>query len=138
MPTTHPSSADSQALLRRLVDATNAHDVEAIVQCFAVDYRNETPAHPGRGFVGKSHVRRNWRQIFADIPDIVVDVVDSIGNDAHIWSEWEMHGTRRDGQVDRLRGVIIFRVDGQRMVSARFYLEQVDVVHDASPVGGES
>ena len=32
--------------------ATNAHDLDALVACFAEDYENETPAHPGSGLPG--------------------------------------------------------------------------------------
>ena len=56
--------------LARLEHATNAHDVNEVVACFAADYRNETPAHPERGFTGREQVRGNWEQIFAAIPDI--------------------------------------------------------------------
>lgn len=56
------------ALVARLCRATNAHDLEAVVACFAPDYRNETPAHPERGFTGSDQVRKNWQQIFATIP----------------------------------------------------------------------
>jgi hypothetical protein len=31
------------AMVERLCAATNAHDLEAIVSCFATGYRNETP-----------------------------------------------------------------------------------------------
>jgi NADH dehydrogenase len=34
------------ALVQRLRQATNDHDLDALAGCFAVDYRNETPAHP--------------------------------------------------------------------------------------------
>ena len=50
------------AVLRRLQDATNAHDIEAICACFAPGYRNETPVHPARGFTGSEQVHRNWAQ----------------------------------------------------------------------------
>ena len=36
-----------QAMVERLVHATNDHDIDALVACFAEDYENETPA---RGF----------------------------------------------------------------------------------------
>ena len=44
--------SDAQDMVDRLVQATNDHDLEALVDCFAVDYVNETPAHPARGFRG--------------------------------------------------------------------------------------
>ena len=60
--------------VERLLGATNAHDLDALVSCFAADYRNLTPAHPARGFVGHAQVRRNWRQIFDAVPDRTADV----------------------------------------------------------------
>src|SRR5215218_10143507 len=38
------------AVVERLLEAVNAHDLEAMVALFADDYQNETPAHPQRGF----------------------------------------------------------------------------------------
>ena len=40
------------AIVDRLRRATNDHDLEAVVACFTTDFRNETPAHPERGFTG--------------------------------------------------------------------------------------
>ena len=41
------------ATIDRLVRATNDHDLERLVDCFEPGYRNETPAHPARGFTGR-------------------------------------------------------------------------------------
>ena len=61
---------DPNAFVDRLLQATNDHDLEALVACFADDYENETPVHPARGFRGREQVRRNWEQIFAHVPDV--------------------------------------------------------------------
>jgi ketosteroid isomerase-like protein len=110
----------------RLSRAVDEHDLDALVECFAPDYRNETPAHPGRGFDGRDQVRANWERIFAGVPDITAEILRrSIEGDV-VWSEWEMRGTRRDGQPHLMRGVVIFGVIGDRAGWARFYLEPVD------------
>jgi ketosteroid isomerase-like protein len=119
-------------MLRRLEQATNDHDLEALVDCFSPDYRNETPAHPARGFGGREQVRTNWRQIFGGVPDLQARVLASTLDGATVWSEWEMSGTRRDGAAHLMRGVVIFQVDDDRATSARFYLEPVD--HGATDV----
>jgi ketosteroid isomerase-like protein len=121
------SSAQPADVLQRLCDATNAHDVEAIVACFAPDYRNETPVHPARGFVGREQVRRNWTQILAAIPDLSAEVTASTVSGGTVWSEWEHRGTRPDGTPHLLRGVIVFAVADGLITSARFFLEPVDV-----------
>lgn len=113
-----------EALVKRLCRAVNEHDLEALTDCFALDYRNETPAHPARGFQGRSQVRRNWEQIFAAVPDITAEV-RLIADQETVWSEWEMRGTRQDGSPHLMRGVVIFGVDRGKATWARFYLEPV-------------
>ena len=112
------------ALVERLCRAVNEHDLEALTDCFALDYRNETPAHPARGFQGRSQVRRNWEQIFAAVPDVTAEV-RLIADQGTVWSEWEMRGTRQDGSPHLMRGVVIFGVDRGEATWARFYLEPV-------------
>ncbi len=112
-------------LVERLCRAVNEHDVEALSTCFAPDYRNETPAHPARGFEGRGQVRGNWEQIFAGVPDVSAEV-RWIADATTAWSEWEMRGTRRDGSPHLMRGVVIFGVEGDEATWARFYLEPVE------------
>lgn len=119
--------AEEQGLLERLLGAVNAHDLDALVACFAGDYRNETPVHPARGFRGSAQVRRNWAQLFSGVPDIRARVLDSASDGrGTVWSEWEMSGNRRDGQAVLLRGVVIFDVAGGLAQRARFYVEPVE------------
>jgi ketosteroid isomerase-like protein len=119
--------SDPMTMVRRLEAATNAHDLEALVDCFAEEYQNETPVHPARGFTGREQVRRNWEAIFAGVPDLR-SVLTSAAVAGHlVWTEWEMSGRRRDGQAHLMRGVVIFGVAGGRATSARFYLEPVDL-----------
>ena len=117
---------DATTMLRNLQRATNERDLAALVDCFADDYRNETPVHPARSFRGREQVRANWRQIFAAVPDLRAQVLRSTVDGGSVWSEWEMSGTRRDGAAHLMRGVVIFEVEDRRATSARFYLEPVD------------
>ena len=114
------------SIVERLRVATNAHDLDALVDCFSDDYRNETPAHPGRSFQGRSQVRANWTQIFAGVPDLTAEITASVVEGDVVWSEWEMKGNRRDGVAHQMRGVIIFDTADEAITSARFYLEPVD------------
>jgi ketosteroid isomerase-like protein len=118
--------ATTVKVIEELVAATNARDVERLVDCFSPSYVNVTPAHPTRGFRGSEQVRRNWTSIFAAVPDIASRVVASAAADGQVWTEWEMSGTRRDGTPHAMAGVIIFGVEEDLIVSARFYLEPVE------------
>jgi ketosteroid isomerase-like protein len=125
---TAPDLESPLEMVQRLAQATTAHDLERLVDCFAVDYVNVTPVHPARGFTGRDQVRVNWRQIFAAVPDLKAELLDSATVGNTVWSEWQMSGTRRDGASHLMRGVIVFGVSQGRADWARFYLELVQ--HD--------
>jgi uncharacterized protein (TIGR02246 family) len=116
----------AQAMVERLVRATNDHDVDGVAACFAEDYENVTPVHPARSFRGREQVRRNWEQIFAFVPDVHAEVRRSAVDGDTAWTEWEMTGTRRDGSAHQMRGVVMFGVRDGVAAWARFYLEPVD------------
>ena len=126
-------------VVERLARATSAHDLEGIVACFAEGYVNETPTHPQRSFAGRDQVRRNWAQILTGVPDITARVLATAVDGDTVWSEWQMSGTRLDGALHEMRGVIIFEVAGELVRAARFYLEPLeresgtvdDAVHQA-------
>lgn len=113
-------------VLERLLAAINAHELEAMVSCFADDYTNETPVHPPRGFRGREQVRTNWSQIFAAVPNIQARVVRSTVDGDTLWTEWDIAGDRADGARFLMRGVVMFGVAGDTIASARFYLEPVE------------
>ena len=126
-----PANTDTPAaMVDRLCRATNAHDLDALVACFAADYRNETPSHPERGFTGREQVRKNWQEIFAVIPDAHAEVLRLAVDGDTVWSEWEHRGTRPDGAAHVMRGVVIFGVENGVAAWARFYLEPVQAGGD--------
>lgn len=114
--------------IQRLVEATNAHDLDRLVACFAPEYELTAPTHPGRSFRGIDQVRRNWTQIFAAVPDIATRLVRVTGDGDVVWTEWEMSGTRRDGGAHRMAGVFIFGVENDQIRWGRIFLEPVDEV----------
>lgn len=123
------------AVVERLRDAMNEHDLEALVDVFDQDFISEAPAHPQRTFRGADQVRRNWRQIFAGVPDLRADLLAAVVEGDTVWSEWDWSGTRRDGSAHRMRGVTIQRVKDSRAVSVRFYMEPVE---EGGPAAGEA
>jgi|SRR5664279_1885500 len=124
---------DARTVVHRLQAATNAHDLDALVACFASDYLSEIPAHPARSFRGSEQVRRNWTQILAGVPDLHSELLrDSVDGNV-VWSEWEWTGTRRDGVPHLMRGTTILGVQDDSIAWARFYMEPV--VDDGAPVG---
>lgn len=126
METTGNPPSSARAVIDRLLKATNAHDLDALVGCFSPDYANETPVHPDRGFTGSEQVRRNWTQSFAAVPDLVAEVTALTEDSGRVWTEWQISGRRVDGTPHLMRGVMIFTVIDDRIAAVRFYLEPVE------------
>jgi ketosteroid isomerase-like protein len=117
---------NAMSVIDRLLAATNAHDVDAITACFAIDYTLDSPLHPARSFKGNAQVRRNWTQILGAIRDLSARIVGSACDGATAWTEWEMSGTRPDGAPHLMRGVFVFRIENDAIVTGRMFLEPVD------------
>ena len=70
--------------------------------------------------------------LLAAVPDLIAEVtalaeVTTLAQDSgHVWTEWQMSGTRGDGTPHLMRGVIIFTTRDDRICAAKFYLEPVD------------
>jgi ketosteroid isomerase-like protein len=113
------------SVVDRLVAAINTHDLDALVSCFAPDYAVDFPAHPGRGFTGPDHVRRNWEALFAKYPGMRATVTARVESGNEIWGEWEFRGD--DGAAPEFwqRGVIVVVAEGDAIGQARFYMEPV-------------
>ncbi|MET3810688.1 nuclear transport factor 2 family protein [Arthrobacter sp. UYEF3] len=119
--------------VRRMFAAARRHDLDAMVAEFADDYINITPNHPARSFTGSAQVRSNWSALFAGVPDLTLEVRDSVtAPDGEVWVEWASRGTRRDGVTVEQAGVAIFTVREGRLSAVRFYLEPVE--HESGDV----
>lgn len=114
------------AAINRLLEATNKHDYDALAECFAPGYINETPAHPLRSFTGREQVRSNWEQLFAAVPDLKARLLSHSVSGDRIWTEWSLSGSRRDGSSHEMAGVVVFQVAEGLITSSRFYLESVE------------
>jgi hypothetical protein len=118
-------------VIERLQQAQNARDLEAFLACFAPNFQSDHPLHPERAFQGIEHVRKNWSNLFHDIPDFRSELLQSAIEGDTIWAEWNWFGTRRDGTRFGLRGVTIIGIQADRIESARFYMEPVEAVRFA-------
>ncbi len=112
-----PSAKASTPLLQAVLDAFNAHEVDAIMAFFSEDCVFDTPRGPAPGghrLVGKQQVRGGIQVRFDGIPDI------EYGDDRH-WicgdrgvSEWTIRGTETTGASIEVRGCDLFEfADGR-------------------------
>jgi ketosteroid isomerase-like protein len=124
---TTQSQNEPKALLRRFAAAINAHDLDAIVSCFAPDYHDVEPAHPRRQIVGGEEVvRKNWGTVLRSVTDFRTEVqtIAAEGDVGLIEHDWS--GTKLDGTRLHLRGVNVFGVRNGQFAWGRIYLESVE------------
>lgn len=114
------------SVIERLNTAMNAHDLDAMVECFHPDYRSTFPAHPSRAFRGREQVRKNWGHIFETVPDYRSDLLRQTCDGDLVWTEWDWHGTQRDGTKVQFKGVVIFELRNDRIAAGRLYVEPVE------------
>ena len=115
--------------LQRLLDAFNAHDVDAIMAFFTEDCVMDMPRGPapgGRRLVGKEQVREGIQSRFDGIPDI------RYTDDRH-WacedrgvSEWTIRGTQRTGEPIEVRGCDLFEFAGGKISRKDSFWKIVD------------
>lgn len=115
--------------LKLLLDAFNAHDLDAVMGFFADDCVLETPRGPnswGRRFDGLDAVREGLAGRFAGIPDV------RYGDDRH-WvsgnrgcSEWLLTGTTIDGDRIEVRGCDLFEFKDGKVVRKDSYWKIVE------------
>jgi ketosteroid isomerase-like protein len=113
-------------VIQRLQEAINAHDLDAMVACFASDVVSQQPAHPARNFRGNEQIRQNWTMILGGVPDLRAELLRSAQGGDTVWSEWRWSGTRVDGAAHEMRGVTVNQVKDDRIASVTFYMEPVE------------
>jgi steroid delta-isomerase-like uncharacterized protein len=110
--------------LEALLDAFNAHDVDAIMSFFTEDCVFDTPR--GHRLVGKQQVRKGFQARFDGIPDI------QYGDGRH-WtcgdrgvSEWTIRGTQATGEPIEMRGCDLFEFTDGRISRKDSFWKIVD------------
>jgi ketosteroid isomerase-like protein len=124
--------ADPRAVMERLTVAQNAHDLEAMLDCFHADYRSEQPLFPSRNFEGVNQVRANWSALLEAIGDLRGEIVRSAVDGDTVFAEIHWSGTKADDTPLDMRGVIIAGVAGDRIAWARLYVD--DVQHESADI----
>ena len=94
-------------VLRQVLDAFNAHDLDAIMSHFAEDCVFESPRGAdrwGSRCAGKDEVRRGLAARFEGIPDVSYRDDDHFACETRGVSEWTITGTTVAGERVEVRG----------------------------------
>lgn len=120
-----PTSSSPKLIFERMIQAANRHDLDAMVACFAPDFRSEQPLHPERNFVGQAGMRKNWSFFFSTIPDIQIEILGEVTEGDTVWAEVHFHGEQTDGKQFNVRGVTLQGISADQIIWARLYIEPV-------------
>ena len=112
-------------VFERMIQTLNRHDLDAMVACFAPDFRSEQPLHPERDFSGQEGVRKNWSFFFTTVPDIQVDILNEVEEGDTVWAELYYHGIQTDGKRFSIKGVTLQGIQDGQICWARLYIEPV-------------
>lgn len=102
--------SEPRAVAERWVAALRERDLDGAADCFAIEYHDEAPARPGESVDGRDAVRRNFAELFSELPDLEAENLRAVSDGSILWMEWRMRGTRRDGSSMEFVGVNIFEV----------------------------
>jgi steroid delta-isomerase-like uncharacterized protein len=117
--------------LKRILEAFNRHDLDAIMEFFAGDCTFDFPrGHDpwGKRFTGKEQVREALAGRFIGIPDV------HYGDDAH-WisengnrgvSEWLLTGTTASGASVKVRGCDLWEFQDGKLARKDSYWKIVE------------
>lgn len=100
-------------MLRRLVEAFNAHDLDRILDFFAEDCVLESPrgGDPwGTRFTGREQVRRGLAARFEGLPDVHYADDHHWRCGDHAVSTWLLTGTSPAGERTCVRGCDLFEL----------------------------
>lgn len=109
-------------VLRRVTDAFNRHDLDAIMAEFSADCVFESPrgADPwGRRFVGKGEVREGLAGRFAGIPDVHYGDAEHFACGNRGASEWTLTGTTTDNERIEVRGCDLWTFDASNKITRK-------------------
>ena len=123
------TQSSPKVVFERMIQAANHHDLEAMVACFAQDFRSEQPFYPERNFTGQAGVRKNWSFFFSTTPDFQVEVLSEAVEGDTVWAELHYHGTQVDGKKQVTRGVTISGIQGEQIAWAKLYILTIQEPH---------
>jgi len=113
------SGASRIDVVRRVTEAFNRHDLDAIMADFSDECVFESPrgSDPwGTRFVGQKDVREGFAARFAGIPDVHYSDDEHFACGNRGVSEWTLTGTTTDDERIEVRGCDLWTFDAENKV----------------------
>ena len=107
------------AVLERVLDGFNRHDLDAILALFTDDCEFVSPRGPdpwGRRFEGRAAVAEGLAARFSGIPDVSYQGHADFVSGERGASEWTLRGTTVDGERLEVRGCDLWTFRGDEIL----------------------
>ena len=124
-----PGEEQRHAVLERMLEGFNDHDLGAIMELFSDDCVFEAPRGPepwGRRFVGRKEVREGLAARFHGIPDVRYEDASHFVSGDRSASEWTLRGTTTDGESLEVRGCDLWTFRGDKVVRKDSFWKRVE------------
>lgn len=118
------TAGDLTALIERFTDATNRHDVEAMMALMSDDVVFESTAPPkGQRFEGQSDVRACWEELFRSNPRARFETEEIIAAGDRCTTRWRYVFDVDSPDAASVRGVDVFRVSDGKIAEKLSYVK---------------
>jgi limonene-1,2-epoxide hydrolase len=106
-------------------EAFNRHDVEGMMALMTEDcvFENTAPAPDGTRYEGREAVAAFWQQFFDESPEAHIHIEEIFGMGLRCVMRWRFEWVDAAGKKDHVRGVDLFRVQGERIREKLSYVK---------------
>ena len=125
IPATGNQSPAQVDTIRRLNDAFNAHDVDAIMALMSADcvFENTFPPPDGERYVGQAAVRAFWENFFNESPQARFEIEEIIATAERAVLRWTYHWVDAQGNPGHIRGVDILHFEDEKISAKLSYVK---------------
>jgi ketosteroid isomerase-like protein len=119
-----PQSAATIELIRRVDEAVNRRDVDAMMVLLTDDIVWDTTTPPdGERFEGKSAVRAAGEAFFKASPQAAFENEEIVALGDRAFQRWTYRWTDQDGKQGHVRGVDLYRVRDGKVAEILSYVK---------------
>ena len=119
-------TAETTATVRRIMEAINRHDVDAVMAAMTDDcvWESAFPLPDGTRYEGQAAVRARMEEVFSAYPDLRCETEEMFAVGDRCVFRWVGHRTDKDGKPEHSRGVDIVRVRNGKVAEELVYTKR--------------
>lgn len=113
------------AVIKKFNDATNKHDVEAMMDLMSNNcvFENTVPPPDGERFEGSEKIKEFWKKFFEFSPQAKFETEEIFVCDNRCVVRWVYHWVDKEGKPGHVRGVDLFTVQNGKITEKLSYVK---------------